>query len=116
MAAGEPAMYKTAFVVLAALSLSACASLTPLDAMNPVATAQFAVADAGPLTQAGDCVDEPVVVTNSGLEAPEAAAPILLRRAFGYPTRHQPDLRLVAATAADRRYFRRGRRRVRRSA
>jgi hypothetical protein len=110
-------MHKTAFVVLAALSLSACVSLTPLDAMNAAAPAHHAAADAGPLTEAESCVDEPVVVTEHGAEAPQdVIEPVLLRRAFGHPTRRQPDLRLIAATAADRRYFRRGRRRARRSA
>lgn len=110
-------MHKTAFVVLAALSLSACASLAPLNTLNTAAPPySYAKVDAAseapaeaPAVAAG-YADEPaeVILTSS--------SPGLSRRAFGTPTRRQPDLRLVLATARDRARFHRPRRRPRRIA
>lgn len=112
-------MHKKAFVVLAALSLSACASL-PMGALNTAAPA-FAKVDAATLSDVDSGTSEPIVVTDRSVDtAPEAlattAAPGLFRRAFGSPTRRQPDLSFVLATATDRMRFQRRRRRARRRA
>lgn len=113
-------MHKTAFVVLAALSLSACASLTPMDAFTPVAPT-YAKVDAVPLADTDSGTSEPIVVTDRGAGASSevvamSMSPALARRAFGPPSRRQPDLRLVLATATDRLRFQRRRRRARRRA
>jgi hypothetical protein len=106
---GGIVMLKAAFVVLAVLSLSACATVAPmhaLDAAAPASAAGHGEPDA--LTE--------LVVVDCAIEAPQVeaaiATPALSRRAFGSPTRRQPDLHLVLATAADRGRFRRARRRT----
>lgn len=103
-------MLKAAFVVLAALSLSACATLTPMHALDAAAPAP-ATAESEP----NEALAE-LVVVDCAIEAPQVeptiAAPTLSRRAFGSPTRRQPDLHLVLATATDRARFRRARRRT----
>lgn len=111
-------MHKMAFVVLAALSLSACASLGSMGGLNTDAPVLSKV-DAEALSDVDGASGEPIVVTDRDVEAsPEVmatmASPAPFRRAFGHPTRHQPDLRLVLATATDRMRFQRRRRRVRR--
>ena len=115
---GGIVMLKTAFVVLAMLALSACATVTQVDMLDTATPIQSQV-DAAPLIEAAITTDEAVIAVECAIEAPRAvaavASPVLSRRGFGHPTRHQPDQRLVLATAADRARFHRGRRRPRRA-
>lgn len=109
-------MHKTAFVVLAALALSACATIAPTSALNPGVVPAYARGAAAASIAAEAAPVEPTIAINCATEAPRAvmtiASPALSRRSFGPPTRNQPDLRLVLATATDRARFRRGRRRA----
>ena len=111
-------MLKAAFVVLAMLALSACATVAPVDMLGSAAPADKQVAEA-PLIPTDIAPAEAIVAVECAIEAPRematVASPALSRRAFGHPTRHQPDQRLVLATASDRAHFRRGRRRTRRA-
>ena len=117
MAVGEFAMHKTAFVVLAALSVSACASLPLLEAPSAAPPAiNYAKADAEASSEADSGADGAIFVTNYPAEPAEALPAALQRRAFGSPTRRQPDLHLVLATATDRARFYRRRRAKRRRA
>jgi hypothetical protein len=107
-------MHKTAFVVVAAFLLSACASLAPLDTLGPAASLHVAT-DAKVLSEPVGVADYPIVVSDRAMDAPDEMTPvsaILTRRAFGSPTRSQPDLRPILATAADRARAYRGRRRL----
>jgi hypothetical protein len=114
---GGIVMLKTAFVVLAMLALSACATVAPVDMLDRAAPVQKP-ADAGPLETAIVLADA-IVAAECAIETPRevatVASPVLSRRGFGHPTRNQPDQRLVLATAADRARFHRGRRRQRRA-
>lgn len=109
-------MYKTVFVVLAMLPLSACASFAPLDALN-IAAPSYAKTAVVIASHSVGVTSEPIGATDRDMDTPAVwatnASPALSRRTFGYPTRHQPDLRLVLATAPDRARF--YRRRVRRA-
>ena len=109
-------MLKTAFVVLAMLALSACATVAPVDMLDTAAPAHKHSA-AAPLVETDIAPAEAIVAAECAIEAPRevatAASPALSRRAFGHPTRRQPDVRLVLATAADRGRPYRGRRRLR---
>jgi hypothetical protein len=107
-------MLKATFVLIAGALLSACASLTPTQ------TDYAAIAGAHHFALASS--DQPdaapseglVVVTDRAMEAaPQATAPsaVLHRTSFGSPTRRQPDLRIVLATATDRARRRHARRR-----
>lgn len=107
-------MNKIAFVVLAALSLSACASWAPVEVLN-VAAPVHAKAEVEAVVD----TLEPLIGWDRAGE-PEAvltmASATLERRRFGPPTRRQPDLRLVLATAVDRgRFYPRRRARRRRA-
>lgn len=109
-------MLRAAFVLMAGALLGACASLASIQTDTVAAPvgahfehASFIQPDAAPS-------EGVVVVTDRASEAPqEAAAPssVLHRTAFGSPTRRQPDLRIVLATASDRARWRRARRRRR---
>lgn len=111
-------MLKTAFVVLALFALSACATVAPVDMLGAAAPVGRQFAETPPIPS-DIAPAKAVIAIECTIEAPQEAAsvasPVLSRRAFGHPTRHQPDLHLVLATAADRAHFRRGRRRARRA-
>lgn len=115
---GGIVMHKTAFVVLAMLALSACATVAPMGVLDAAAPAPEHF-DAAPLNETATAPAAPILVVDCATEEPEAvatiASPVLSRRGFGHPTRHQPDQQLVLATAADRARFHRGRRRPRRA-
>jgi len=111
-------MYKTALLGLAALLLSACVTAAPVDPLRAAVPSQVKI-NAGDLLLAEGAASEAMLVVDhageaAGEFAQAIAPPALSRRRFGHPTRHQPDLRLVLATATDRgRFYRR--RRTRRS-
>lgn len=105
-------MLRAAFVLFAGALLSACASLAPIQAglAPPTVTAHFDAAlpdepDAAPC--------EAVVVATTPQEAAAAPSLVLHRTSFGPPSRRQPDLRIVLATASDRARWRQARRRKR---
>lgn len=115
---GGIVMLKAAFVVLAMLALSACATVAPVDMLGSAAPADKRYVEAPP-TPTDVAPTEAIVALECANEASRevaaVASPALSRRVFGHPTRHQPDLRLVLATATDRARYRRGRRRPRRA-
>lgn len=75
-------MFKLAFVAFAMVSLSACASLGPLQASPNVSIRESF--DAAPV--------EVALVDTSTLH----------RRAFNAPSQRQPELRVILASATDR--------------
>ena len=110
-------MLKAAFFVLAMLSLSACATVTPTEFLDVRAPAH---ANAAAPSESDLAPTESITTTECVAEPPPpamaaSASPALSRRAFGYPSRNQPDLRLVQATASDRARSHRGRRRAKRA-
>jgi hypothetical protein len=96
-------MHKAAFVIVAALSLSACASIAPVERQMLDAT----LIEAAPAAEAPFDDAEP-----SPPPAPVLTA--LSRRSFTPPSHRQPDLTPVLATALDRARGRRARWRLRR--
>lgn len=104
-------MLRAAFVLVAGALLSACASL-PIQAgiVPPTTNAHFDAA----LTNEPDAAPcEDVVVAMAPQEAVAAPSSVLHRTSFGPPSRRQPDLRMVLATASDRARWRHARRRRR---
>jgi hypothetical protein len=105
-------MLRAAFVLIAGALLSACASLAPIQAgiVPPTASVDAALTSE---PDAAPCED--VVVATPPQETVTAPSSALHRTSFGPPSRRQPDLRMVLATASDRARSRHARRRRRRA-